>query len=838
MWPFRGRDAQLAAIRSAAGGIVVAGPPGAGKSRLAAQAVEGSGAAWVRATEAAAELPLGAFAPLLPTDSPGGNPLGWAASAITAPLLVVDDAHLLDAASAALVHHLVVHRRTRVVVTVRAETTPPDAVRALWKDDLLPRLDLGPLTLEETADLLDAAMGGRVERESVARLWRASGGNALYLHELVLSGVLQRSGELWRWAREPSITPSLRQTIAGRIGRLTADEREVLEYLAYGEPLGAEPLAALTAEAAVERLEDRHLVTVDHDGRRLRVRLAHPLYGEVIRAGCGTLRARGLMRRLADAVAATGLRRREDVLRVAVWRLDGGAARDPDLLLRACQRARATRDLHLALRLARAATEAGGGLEAQLALAAILFYLDRYEESEEVYAAAWAREMDDDRRIECAITRSFNLFWGLGRSEAALAVLDEAEAGITGAEERQAAFGTRASLETFSGDLASASARLERVTSERIVHPRGRLAHGTTRAGLLLAECRLEECLAQVAEMRAEIARYGGDLPSMTAAVLDSAAAAHLLMGELDRAGEAAAEGYRLGGEFGTWPRAIQTFGSRQAQVARLRGRLADALGFTRDIVTRLPERAAFAGPCLGELALAHALRGEASAAEERLAEAERRALPIGPPVTAPVAFARIWTLAARGDLAGAVRAALELADETTPCFVPFALHDVVRLGRAELVADRLAAWPMEGRLLPLLARHAQARGAAELAAVSAEFAELGFLLFAAEAGAQAALAHHREGQARAARNATTRAWQLARACQGARTVALTDLEVPGLTPRQREIAMMAAQGLSNREIAERLVVSVRTVANTLGAVYEKTGARDRGELSAMIGAF
>ncbi|MGP3915185.1 response regulator transcription factor [Nonomuraea sp. 10N515B] len=61
------------------------------------------------------------------------------------------------------------------------------------------------------------------------------------------------------------------------------------------------------------------------------------------------------------------------------------------------------------------------------------------------------------------------------------------------------------------------------------------------------------------------------------------------------------------------------------------------------------------------------------------------------------------------------------------------------------------------------------------------------------------------------------------------------DLEVPGLTPRQREIAVLAAQGLTNREIAERLVVSVRTVANTLYAIYDKTGVNDRTALTALL---
>ena len=56
------------------------------------------------------------------------------------------------------------------------------------------------------------------------------------------------------------------------------------------------------------------------------VRLAHPLYGEVLRSQLPVLAARRVRQALADTVTATGARRREDVLRVATWRLDAGAS--------------------------------------------------------------------------------------------------------------------------------------------------------------------------------------------------------------------------------------------------------------------------------------------------------------------------------------------------------------------------------------------------------------------------------------------------------------------------------------------------------------------------------
>ena len=52
------------------------------------------------------------------------------------------------------------------------------------------------------------------------------------------------------------------------------------------------------------------------------------------------------------------------------------------------------------------------------------------------------------------------------------------------------------------------------------------------------------------------------------------------------------------------------------------------------------------------------------------------------------------------------------------------------------------------------------------------------------------------------------------------------------LTPAEWEAAQLASSGLSNREIAEQLVVSVRTVENRLQQVYGKLGVGSRRALA------
>lgn len=55
------------------------------------------------------------------------------------------------------------------------------------------------------------------------------------------------------------------------------------------------------------------------------------------------------------------------------------------------------------------------------------------------------------------------------------------------------------------------------------------------------------------------------------------------------------------------------------------------------------------------------------------------------------------------------------------------------------------------------------------------------------------------------------------------------------LTPREIQLARIVAQGLSNREAAEHMFVSPKTVEAHLGAMYRKLGVRSRTELAAKI---
>ena len=87
-----------------------------------------------------------------------------------------------------------------------------------------------------------------------------------------------------------------------------------------------------------------------------------------------------------------------------------------------------------------------------------------------------------------------------------------------------------------------------------------------------------------------------------------------------------------------------------------------------------------------------------------------------------------------------------------------------------------------------------------------------------------------------AACEAAAAANRLAAACGGIRTPALDLAAHPlPLTVREREIANLVAAGLSNRDIADRLTVSVRTVEGHLYRACIKLDSSDRDELAALI---
>ncbi|WP_046728190.1 helix-turn-helix transcriptional regulator [Streptomyces humi] len=319
-WPFTGRDGELELVRrsSPAGrrGVVVTGPAGVGKTRLITEAVRGTDCTRVTGTPETSALPFAAFAHLLPdrVSLPGA-----VRRLNEVRLLVVDDAHLLDEASAALVHQLAVHGRTRLLVAAADPAPVRDAVSRLWTGELLTHVVLEPLPYDETAQLL---AGSRLEPLTVRRLHRVCRGDLRLLRELL--GALRESGSLTpvpdtaelAWRGPLPLTATVRDRIRPLLERRGHGERDTLERLAFAEPLPPHLDEGLDL-TILERLEADGLVQVDEQGA---IRLAHPLYGPALRASAGRLRVRRLAR--TAGLGGPALRAEQDRLEERIEQLD------------------------------------------------------------------------------------------------------------------------------------------------------------------------------------------------------------------------------------------------------------------------------------------------------------------------------------------------------------------------------------------------------------------------------------------------------------------------------------------------------------------------------------
>ena len=72
-----------------------------------------------------------------------------------------------------------------MIVTIRTGESAPDEETALWKDSLLRRLELQPLSRNESDQLLQTVLDGPLAAGCGERMWRLSRGNVLFLRHLV-----------------------------------------------------------------------------------------------------------------------------------------------------------------------------------------------------------------------------------------------------------------------------------------------------------------------------------------------------------------------------------------------------------------------------------------------------------------------------------------------------------------------------------------------------------------------------------------------------------------------------------------------------------------------------
>ncbi|WP_329047944.1 AAA family ATPase [Amycolatopsis sp. NBC_01488] len=840
-WPLVGREQELAFARRALAdpevcGLLLTGRAGAGKTRLAKVllaelAAGGARTHWVRAMSSASTIPFGAFAHLLPGTADGtgdrAHRLNQVAGHLTRGaegrrlVLCVDDAHLLDDLSATLVHQLAATASAFVLVIAPHGVSVPDPVFAMWKDRVAERLDIRELTRPQTTELITAALGGRLDDGAEHRLWSLALGNPLFLRELVQggldSGSLSAEDGVWRWSGALAATPRLVELIETRTDRVDADERRLLELLAFGEPLGVEPLVRLGAERVLASTERAGLVVSERTGRRLNVRLAHPLYADVIRRRTSPLRQRDTYRMLAQTLDLTGARRAEDKPRLVRWRLAAGLPTDPQLV-RAAAETLLRKDFPQAEQLAAEAARMGGGFGAKFLLAQVRIAGGRHADADSLLVELAGETVSDAQHARVAATRARNLAFGLNRCDEASAVLDTAETAVSGASAADELATAQAALLAAAGASREAVDLLGPVLDRNRRGDALRLAALVVAAGALASSGRTDACLGVVDE-GLEIAGRIPDAfaPGARVRLEHARIVALCRAGRLEEAEDRAGDGYR--------DAVRDRWGPAVAGAAASLGTVALAYGNVRGAIRWLRE------------ALAADAHDQPHEFRPAVAAALVRATAMSGRVTEPVGeWDGAWVAAARGELSRAVELATSAASVASAdgrlAVAAEIRHDLVRFGASP------GEIPAAGGMAALYSAHACAvSDASALDEVASSFAEVGARLLAAEASAQAARVYRAEGKNGSAAMSAQRARAWLASCEDAATPALSSLDTPlDLTVRELEIARLVATGLTSRAVADRLVVSVRTVDNVLHGVYAKLGISGRRELASVVG--
>jgi DNA-binding CsgD family transcriptional regulator len=817
---------------------------------LSAVASQGYETRWTVGTASARTIPLGAFTAWAPSGVTDTVQLlqGVVESLTAVPsdtkmIVGIDDVHLLDDLSTFIVHQIVQRAAAKVILTVRDGAPMPAAIQELWTAGQFDRLDLKALSLDETTALLSATLEGAVDSDAAQRLWKLTRGNVLYLRNIVeqevADGRIVQDHGYWRWIGDPIMPPGLVELIESRIGDLPTSVSDVIDVLAVGEPIELSALTGITDAAAVEEAETRGLITLEPAGRSIEVRVAHPLYGQVRRRRAAHSRLRRLRGLVASELAASNDR---DDIRVVVRRatlsLDSDLTPDADLLVRAAHGAVWLGDLPLADRLAEAATHAGAGPEPNFVRAHALSWLGRGEDAEAVLAGIPTSQLTDHDHARFAFLRASNMLWALADPSRAKELIDAASR-ITPHHARTYidAFLT---IYWFAIDQPEAAVQVsENLALEDIPVVGAEIAWAL--AQISADAGRTTDALADAGAGYA-VATRTLDAPHMRFNIADAEVSALLLSGQVTDALDVAER---------TRQQAAHLPGAAQLLGAAVAGRAALGAGDLHSACLLLEQAAEglSASHPVGwgyryriPYATALAIRGsteEAAAALAALDKVRRRFRSLDHEQS----LAQAWVAAGQGAVTEAITILLSAA-ERARATGRFAA-EVSCLQTAIQFGDRTSAARLhelesvvEGPRVGLAARFAAAirdGDAVELSSVSEEFERMGDLVAAVDCAAHAALTYRRQDKRGSALGCSTRADALADQCGAITPARRRATETLPITDREAEVVMLMSEGLSNRAVAERLTLSVRTVESYIYRAMLKTGTTSRDELAALI---
>ena len=768
-------------------------------------------------------------------------------------LLVVDDAHDLDEATAAVLVELAAAGWTKLLVSAAARPGLPEPLLELWFEGIAERHDLRPLTREQTTEILAQQLGPQVLPSVAGVLWTASAGNPLLLACLVDDAkadgtLLQRNG-VWLLTRQlNSHGDRLTDVVRRQLLRRSANERTALNLVALSEPVPRALIEAMVDGAAVAELIEQELLRVS-DGPEPELRLWHAVYGDTLRnlvSPARSLQLRQGLLRLMDREPASA----EGLLRQVSWSLECGLEVEDRQLLRAAVLASRLFEDDLARKAASKVKDPELQISARSVVARTYYNTSNHAAARDILEADFAQ----GRTLSSLLRGS--LLWAavlsaLGqppadivRRSGALLRAGEQLARELPAEAEAILAATRDRVQTIramvlalagdgnaggeatgelwdrppAGDLERAF-RLALEAEQLLVQGKPDTAHAAAQAALEAARTEDEELffLSDFLVVRAVTAAIHGGNWSAAESLLE--------------------------GFVATFGPSLISFGGGVHTAAGIvllyQGRAAEAKKTLRAALESLrvadPQQL-FALTAAMAFAAAAEVGAEAKAAG-LLADYESARPPVSRYLRALSAMAVVYGKARLGGYRGATEELQRLGTSGGGAGLEFdslafrlALGDLTAAARLRELKPEL-----EGRRAAAVTGYAEALGTGQPsdlldAAKVCEEAELWG--FAGQAYQAAATAYHESGDTLRERMALAQRQRCRDRAESASAGEQDDQGTLGLlTRRERDIVALAVRGLSDRQIAAELQVSVRTVEGHLYRSYAKLNIKGREDL-------
>jgi DNA-binding CsgD family transcriptional regulator len=763
-------------------------------------------------------------------------------------LLVLDDAHYLDDASAAVVADLIAAGWACVVAAARPRPGLPEPLSQLWFDGLAERVDLRPLDRKQVEEVLDHILDGTVPDATVDAIWNATDGSPrildALLHDAAEAGRLARRNGIWMLVGPlPADGPRLSAVVAKDQLRRPPEEQEALRLIALAGPVGRKVIEQASGAVVVRSLLDQQLI-VENPGVPAELSLWNELYARAIRNTVSVSRSLQLFEKTNACQDTAGLRG-EGRLRHTEWALESGVVvPEPEL--------------------AAAAQEA----------------VDRFRNGS---AAAIGARIHGPVLAPLARAIQARALYNQGAYAAAAALLDACVDSLAGHPQGPSVLLLRAFAHQAAGHAPAPSAEgsvpdaaqvdwnewrealpwllrlgdkvqppaLEDAMNQLRSHPDPGPGHAAAIAvgDALLAQTldaagRAADGLEAALMAAAELPGLQDSLFFFPEFVLGRLAASYVALGEWESA-EQEIRSYAA-----THAAGAATFdGSLQILrgYAMLRqGRMERAYQLLLPAVEALrlndPLLLLRLGSALGFYAAARL----GDAAQAKRLEQDYKDAPAGGPAYDLLAsgyaaaaaeylgrdgkgLASLHTLATAAEASGRAGTLLEIL---AMCW---------DLGDSSVIPQvRTVAGTVQGgwaEALHTLAGDWDEAGGDALMETAAALEGAGFLNLAREAYARASTVLDGEGERRRSRQAVAQRercdHELGERFREGRFIAAAPSV--HLTRREQDIVELAVQGMTDREIAQRLMVSVRTVEGHLYRTYVKLGVRSREELESAL---